>query len=230
MATSLFAVSASASPAKPFNIIGEGYGLRVEETSIDAYTTEWIVTDNLTGQIDLLRTEIDADGNCSSYGWYDIAGRNIDSDNTLSSDMSVIVTGDKLLYREKGRNASILFSVADIRESVLKLVQNNITAFPSPWASTPPVYGSAGTAMNDALTIAALLAGIFSVGAVFFLGLAAVIVEKGISTIYYKKVHYYRAKDPLTQESYDVIYFYSDPEYRDLTDTVTTPVSTTYFG
>lgn len=230
IASGLLPVSVSANSSISYNFVGKGYDLKVEERVIDANTTEWVIEDNLTGQIDLLRTEIAANGKSLSYGWYDIANRNIVSYNALHSDMSAFVSDGKILYKEAGQNINILFTIDDIRELVRSPILNNVSTFPSSWASTPAEYGSIGTDIANALSLAALLAGIFSVGAGVLVGIASYIIANNIPIVYYKKIHYYRALEPLVQESYDIIYFYSDSEYSDLIDTVTTPTSTTYFG
>lgn len=146
MATSLLAVpasanaSASACSVKVVHVTGEGYDLTAVETMVDENIFEMVVTDNLTGQKDILRVEKYDDNNSASYGWYDVAGKNIDSAQTWTCDFSYAIVNGILVYKEKNSAPAILGSIDAIRSSIFSETIDSLSSvlsvndtYPTPW-------------------------------------------------------------------------------------------------
>lgn len=178
------------------------------------------VTDNRTGQIDLLRVSKNNDGICSSQGWIDIG--NLDEYQTRNPDFQVIVNENQILYKDSNGTDKIVGIVNQgINNKMLRIPSTPKITYPTDWYADETFYSSVGTDLGNVLSVAVILLTVGGLGVApgLVMSIATIIVSNKIPIVYYAKTRYSRVLSPCEQEYYYEVQWYKDAARTELIGT-----------
>lgn len=194
------------------------YSFKTVEISDKTYNL--YVTDNRTGQMDVLRVSKNNDGTCSSQGWIDIG--NLNEYQTRNPDFQVIVDENQILYKDSSETDKILGMInQDNNNRMLRISPTPKITYPTDWYADEPFYSSVGTDLGNVLSVAAILLGVGGLGLApgTVMSIASIIISNKIPIVYYTKTRYSRVLSPCEQEYYYEVQWYKDAGRTELIGT-----------
>jgi len=191
-----------------------------QEVKISGTVYELYVTNNRTGQIDVLRVTKNNDGTCSSQGWLDI--ENVNTYKSKSPDFQVGVDNGQIFYKESNGVSKALGVINNKSDGKMSEVPSTARiTYPTGWYADETKYGSIGTDLANVVAVAAALLTVGGLGAgtSTVITVANYIIANKVPIVYYGKTRYSRALSACEQEYYYEVKWYKNSNYTGLVGT-----------